>query len=160
MKTAKKKAAGSRRLPPQEPDLGGRPSSYKPEYAVQAAKLTKLGATDRDLAEFFQVCQATIDNWKITQSEFLGSLKLGKDESDGAIERSLYNRAKGYSFESEEVFCKDGEVTRVAIVKHVPPDPTSMIFWLKNRKRLEWRDRHEVENDGTVTVKIKGGLPE
>ena len=51
------------------------------------------------------------------------------------VERSLYSRAVGYSFNSEKIFCnKDGEVTRVPIVEHVPPDVTAQIFWLKNRK--------------------------
>jgi hypothetical protein len=152
----KKKAKAA---PQMEPRPIGRPTSFRPEFVEQAAKLTKLGATDRDLAEFFGVCQATIDSWKVTQPDFLGSLKLGKDESDGSVERSLYNRARGYSFESEEIFCKDGEITRVKVIKHVPPDPTSMIFWLKNRRRDAWRDKQEVDVEGGVEITIKGGLP-
>ena len=46
--------------------------------------------------------------------------------------QSLYSRAVGHSFNSEKIFCnKDGEVTRVPIVEHVPPDVTAQIFWLK-----------------------------
>ena len=41
---------------------GGRPSSYKPEYAKMARHLCKLGATDADLAEAFGVSVVTIDN--------------------------------------------------------------------------------------------------
>lgn len=33
-------------------------------------------------------------------------------------------------------------------VKHVAPDVTAQIFWLKNRKRFEWRDRQEVQHSG------------
>ena len=52
------------------------------------------------------------------------------------VERSLYSRAVGYSFNSEKIFCnKDREVTRVPIVEHVPPDVTAQIFWLKNPSR-------------------------
>jgi hypothetical protein len=66
----------------------------------------------------------------------MGSLKVGKEEADARIERSLYRRAVGYSFKSEKIFCnKDGEVTRVPIVEHMPPDVTAQIFWLKNRAR-------------------------
>jgi hypothetical protein len=32
----------------------GRPSLYRDEFAEQARKLCLLGATDRDLAEFFE----------------------------------------------------------------------------------------------------------
>jgi hypothetical protein len=85
------------------------------------------------------VSDATIDNWKAQHPDFLGSLKAGKEEADARVERSLYSRAVGYSFKSEKVFCnKDGEVTRVPIVEHVPPDVTAQIFWLKNRDPAHW----------------------
>jgi hypothetical protein len=74
------------------------------------------------------------------------SLKAGKEEADSRVEQSLYQRAVGYSFESEKVFCnKDGEVTRVPIVEHVPPDVTACIFWLKNRDPAHWRDAWQLE---------------
>jgi hypothetical protein len=63
------------------------------------------------------------------------------------VERSLYSRAVGYSFNSEKIFCnKDGEVTRVPIIEHGPPDVTAQIFWLKNRKPTEWRDVQQMEH--------------
>ena len=63
------------------------------------------------------------------------------------VERSLYSRAVGYSFNSEKIFCnKDGEVTRVPIVEHVPPDVTAQIFWLKNRDPAHWRDAWQMEH--------------
>jgi hypothetical protein len=108
--------------------------------------MTRLGATDADLAEAFDVSVVTIDNWKIRYPEFLGPLKAGKAEADDRVERSLYSRAVGYSFNSEKIFCnKDGEVTRVPIVEHVPPDVTAQIFWLKNRDPKRWRDAWQVD---------------
>jgi hypothetical protein len=125
----------------------GRPSSYKPEYAKMAKHVAKLGATDADLARIFGVSDATIDNWKAQHPDFLGSLKAGKEEADARVERSLYSRAVGYSFNSEKIFCnKDGEVTRVPIVEHVPPDVTAQIFWLKNRDPARWRDAWQLEH--------------
>jgi hypothetical protein len=67
--------------------------------------------------------------------------------ADARVERSLYSRAVGYSFNSEKVFCnKEGEVTRVPIVEHVPPDVTACIFWLKNRDPAHWRDAWQFEH--------------
>ena len=34
---------------------------------------------------------------------------------------------------------------RVPYVEHVPPDTTACIFWLKNRRREDWRDRVDIE---------------
>ena len=52
----------------------------------------------------------------------------------------------GYTFEAEEVFQYQGKIIRAKVIKHVPPDTTSMIFWLKNRRKDRWRDAqsHEV----------------
>ena len=47
----------------------GRPKgsdTYKPEYAGQAEKLCRLGATDAEMGDFFGVCEDTINAWKRT----------------------------------------------------------------------------------------------
>ena len=60
---------------------------------------------------------------------------------------AIYGRAVGYSFQAEKMFCnKDGIVTRVPYIEHVPPDVTAQIFWLKNRKPVEWRDVQQMEH--------------
>lgn len=121
----------------------GRPSPYKPEHAQQAKKLCALGATDIEIADFFTVSVATISNWKNDHKDFLEALKSGKAQSDERVERSLYHKAIGYSFDSEEIFQHQGKIIRAAVRKHIPPDTTAMIFWLKNRRKDQWRDRHE-----------------
>jgi len=52
----------------------GRPTRYKKEYNEQARKLCLLGSTDKSLADFFDVSEATINNWKIQHSKFLKSM--------------------------------------------------------------------------------------
>lgn len=117
----------------------GRPTLFKPEFVEQAAKLARMGAKDTELAEFFDVNVDTIYRWKNVHPEFSEAVKIGKDEFDDRVERSLFERATGYSFASEKIHVtKDGEVIRVPTIEHCPPDPTSMIFWLKNRQRAKW----------------------
>lgn len=36
--------------------------------------------------------------------------------------------------------------------KEVAPDTTAQIFWLKNRKPVEWRDKQDIEHSGNMTV--------
>lgn len=135
---------------PQEenPNRVGRPQGYKPEYADQAEKLCKLGATDHELAEFFEVDTSTIYRWKNSHVEFCEAVKIGKDRADDRVERALYNRAVGYTYEAEKVFQYQGEVVRAKTLEHVPPDVGAAFNWLKNRRKDEWRDRVQQEISG------------
>lgn len=123
----------------------GRPSGYRPEYAQQAEKLCRLGATDFHLADFFGVVSSTIHCWRGQHEEFAAATKVGKDVPDDRVERSLYERAIGYSYESEKVFQYQGEAVRVPVIEHVPPDPGAALNWLKNRRPADWRDKTEIE---------------
>ena len=135
----------------------GRPSKFKPEFVDQARKLAELGATDREIADFFDVTEVTINRWKATNAEFCSSIKVGKQAADDRVEQSLYRKATGYSFDSEKIFQYEGEVIRAATVEHVPPSDTAAIFWLKNRRKDEWRDRHDVQHsiDGDLAAVFK-----
>ena len=122
----------------------GRPSSFKPDYIEQARNLCELGATEEDLARAFKVTTRTISRWQVTYKDFCLALKMGKAATDERVERSLYRRATGYTFDSEKIFQSDGRIIRAKTKEHVPPDTTAMIFWLKNRRPEAWRDRREV----------------
>ena len=126
----------------------GRPSDYREEFAPQAAKLCALGATDFELADFFGVDTRTIYRWKNTHDDFCQAVTCGKDKADERVARALYNRAVGYSFESEKVFQFQGEIIRAPTVEHVPPDPGAAKLWLTNRNPDEWRDKVTQEHTG------------
>lgn len=129
---------------------GGRPSSYKEEYAEQAYKLCLLGATDTELADFFLVSEATINNWKKDHVEFLESVTRGKVIADAEVANSFYNRAKGFEVESEKIFQSEGQIIRADTKTYFPPDAGAALNWLKNRQPKKWRDKTEVTN----TIKI------
>lgn len=126
----------------------GRPSSYKPEYAEQATMLCKLGATDEELALFFKVSARTIYRWKVQHAPFCQAIKAAATEADDRVERSLYHRAVGYTYDATKIMMYQGVVIREDYKEHVPPDTTACIFWLKNRKPELWRDVHRNEHTG------------
>jgi hypothetical protein len=136
----------------KEPSKGGRPSSYKPEYIEQALKLARLGATDKEISDFFNVGEKTLNNWKTDHPEFLQSLKEGKLLSDAEVSSKLYHRALGYSHEDTDIRVISGEIVQTRIIKHYPPDTTACIFWLKNRQPDKWRDKTEVISDNTTVA--------
>jgi hypothetical protein len=119
----------------------GRPTDYDPQMGVVATKLCRLGAVDREIAEFFGVAESTLNLWKLKHPEFSESLKAGKDAFDERVERALGNRAVGYTFDSEKIMQFEGGVIRAKTVEHVPPDVTAAIFWLKNRRRDRWGEK-------------------
>lgn len=125
--------------------MAGRPTSYKPEYAEQAVKLCQLGATDAELADFFKVTTVTIWRWQSAHEEFCNALTRGKQKADERVERSLYARATGYTFDAVKIFMPAGAKKPIyaEYQEHVPPDTTAMIFWLKNRQPELWRDKTE-----------------
>lgn len=138
----------------------GMKSIYKPEYAEQARKLCLLGATDKELANFFCVAESTINKWKTDYPEFSESIKSGKDIADGDVADRLYRRAMGYSHKAVKIFNDQGAPLEVEYTEHYPPDTTACIFWLKNRQKGKWRDKQEVEQSGAVTYKVVTGIPD
>jgi hypothetical protein len=126
----------------------GRPTSYRPEYVEQAEKLCHLGATDIEVADFFGIDVRTLYRWKIAHPKFCQALKAGKETADARVERSLYAKATGYTYEAVKIFQYEGSPVVVPYREHVPPDTTAAIFWLKNRRPTEWRDRVLNEHSG------------
>lgn len=130
----------------------GRPSKFKPEFSAQAAKLCELGATDIELADFFEVNTTTIYEWRNQHEEFSKAVIAGKEAADARVERAFFNRAVGYTFESEKVFQFQGDIIRAPTREHVPPDAGAALNWLKNRKPEKWRDKQDHEHSGSVAL--------
>lgn len=137
---------------------GGRPTRYRPEYANIAYRYCLLGATDKLLAELFDVSTVTINAWKKGNSEFLNALMAGKGAADANVAKSLYHRAIGYSHTAEQISINPvtGAITRAEYVKHYPPDVGAATMWLKNHQGKKWREKQTVEmtgvDEGSVQV--------
>lgn len=123
----------------------GRPTLYHESYVRQAEKLAELGATDQEIADFFEVDVRTVYRWKHDHSDFCQALKVGKEIADERVERSLYQRAIGYEQDEVKIFMPGGAEAPVyaPFRAKIAPDVTAAIFWLKNRKGQDWRDKTE-----------------
>lgn len=137
----------------------GRPTKFKPEYVRQAIKLCKLGATDAEMANFFDVNVVTFYRWTCLYPDFRSALKTPKESADDRVERSLYQRANGFWVDTEKLFVLndkefDGDGRLIRVTQRVHHEPTreyypaevgAIAWWQKNRQPEKWRDRHEVE---------------
>ncbi|WP_278948558.1 helix-turn-helix domain-containing protein [Megasphaera elsdenii] len=102
------------------------------------------GLSDEQIAANMGISIATLYNWKRDHLEILEALKEGKDAVDRQVENALLKSALGYKYDEVTKELRDDELVVTKVVhKEVQPNTTAQIFWLKNRKRAEWRDRVE-----------------
>ncbi len=125
----------------------GRPTKFDEDMIRQAEILGIKGFTDEEIAKLFDVAVSTVNNWKIQFPQFMESLRKGKEIADSAVERSLFERACGYSHPDVHISSYEGDVTQTPIIKHYPPDTAACIIWLKNRQPGKWKDKQEVTHE-------------
>lgn len=137
------------------PGKRGRPSRFSEERCEQARKLCLLGATDKQLADFFEVSEQTLNNWKKQHPEFLESLKKGKVQADANVAAALYHRAIGYSHPAVKIFQDKGKPVVVPYTEHFPPDTAAAFIWLKNRQPERWREKPDPDDTPDVPLPVK-----
>ena len=141
---------------------GGRPSKYETEWKDRLVVIegwARDGLTDEQIAKNIGISTGTLYEWKKKYSEFSEALKRGKEVVDREVENALLKRALGYEYEEvKQIIEKDAkgrDRKRIEkTIKHVVPDTTAQIFWLKNRKPHEWRDRREIETNEEELSKL------
>ncbi|UXS01109.1 hypothetical protein [Agrobacterium tumefaciens] len=131
----------------RDPRGAGRPTIWDDKFVEVAKAMAKLGAIDMDIANALGCNIRTLHRWKIEHPEFADALEVGKELADTIVEQSLFRRATGYTYDSEKIVTAGGVVQRVETMEHVPPDTTAAIFWLKNRKGVDWRDTKNLKHD-------------
>lgn len=125
------------------------------------------GLINEDIANEIGIHPSTLYDWQKKYSEIAESLKRGKDVIDRQVENALLKRALGYKYKEvtyERIEAMEidevGNVDMVpgtkikTVIKEVVPDTTAQIFWLKNRKPAEWRDKRDVEHSGGISSEV------
>jgi hypothetical protein len=130
-------------------DPGGRPSTYRPEYATQARKLCKLGAIDEELADFFDVTIRTIHRWKSKHKDFGKAVRVGKSRADERVRMALYRRAVGFFTKETKVMHYQGVPVYAEVDVEVLPDVRAATIWMVNRQG--WRMSHQAGEEATDT---------
>ena len=125
------------------------------------------GLTDEQISHNMGINVKTLWKWKNTYGPICNALKKGKEVVDRLVENALLRKATGETrtirkpIKVKEVLYEDGK--RISEKEHIeyadeeiyiPPDTTAQIFWLKNRKPEEWRDKRDV--DSKVEIESDG----
>lgn len=98
----------------------GRPSEYDEAYLPEACEYARQGMTDVEIAEAMGVEVRTLYRWFAAYPQLRQAVRSAKDLQDDQVESSLLHQAK-------------------------LGNTTAQIFWLKNRRPQDWRDRKETE---------------
>lgn len=127
----------------------------EPEGLLKIEGWARDGLTEEQIAENMGVTRETLRVWKNKYSVISATLKRGKEVVDRQVENALLQRALGYEYTetTREYIPELGEmhVTK-EVTKQVAPDTTAQIFWLKNRKPQEWRDKRDVDLSGSIST--------
>lgn len=129
----------------------GRPTDYRPEYDAQAAKLCELGATNADLAHFFEVSERTIERWQVRNESFAIASRVGKEHADEKVKVAFYKLAKGYEYDEEYIDKRGVKQTRRVVV---PPNAMAATKWLAVRGNKEFAEKTQVEHSGAIATKF------
>ena len=123
--------------------------NYKPDFCPIAYKFCLLGATNDDLAGLFEVSLATIGNWLRRYPAFRKAVQDGRDVADADVAHSLHQQAKGFTHPDVKILLVEGEAKEIPYNRYFPPDRQAAIFWLRNRRRKQWRE--VIEHEHTVS---------
>jgi hypothetical protein len=96
----------------------------------KAESLAAMGGTNPQIAAAMGVSEGTLKNCRKRDAALDAAIASGKDKADLQVVGSLYKKA-------------------------MAGDVTACIFWLKNRRPEEWRDRHEFDHSGKVKMDSK-----
>jgi hypothetical protein len=110
------------------------------------------------------ITRETLNQWKNKYPDISDTLKRGKEVVDIQVENALLKRALGYSYDEvtrERVLDYDPSTGQVVgshmeitktVKKEVQGDTTAQIFWLKNRRPEQWRDKRDVSVEGEIST--------
>ncbi len=91
--------------------------------------LAGLGLTDVEIANVLDLSERTINYYKQKSPEFLQALTKGKNKADARVIQSLYQLA-------------------------ISGNVTACIFWLKNRRKKDWRDKVDIEHSDELSNRV------
>lgn len=129
------------------------------EGLLQLEAWARDGLTEEQIAHNMGINRRTLTDWKNKYTPISLTLKRGKDVVDIQVENALLKRALGYTYKEvtrEKVFNPEtGQYELMAtkeVTKEVVPDTTAQIFWLKNRRPEQWRDKKDVSVEGSLNT--------
>ncbi len=144
-------------------------TSHVAPYLDRITKWAQNGASQTEIADKLHLAASTFkaylakgDKGEEPYVDLSDCFRKAVEVPDDNVEAAMYKRSCGYEYE-ERVYktfvnkdtLEEKEICVSRTVKQMPPDPTSMMFWLANRRPDKWRYRPEPtinEDDGGTGI--------
>lgn len=133
------------------------------EGLIKLEGYARDGLIDDQVAAKIGIARQTLYEWKKKYPAIDDALKKGKEVVDRHVESCLLKNATGYTYteevpmkvkekyyDEENRLCEKEKVIVVQVTKQKPPETVAQIFWLKNRKPADWRDKQNIEHTGNI----------
>jgi len=161
----------------------GRKSKYETYVKIRFDEILgwiKLGIIEAEICSRLGIAVSSWEKYKTEFLELTELLKKGHAKINNDVVNALYKTCIGYIVDETEVINlvpldKYGEpkkdnagniikpkVAKIRkLTKHILPNTTALIFWLKNKLPGEFKDKHEHEIDLNIKVtKARQPTPE
>lgn len=137
-------------------------------FPLLAEDYARNGLNEKQIADKLGISLSTLSEYKLKYSEFSEALKRGKRPVDAQVVNSLLERTSGFkvtvnkAFKVKKIYYNEKTGRKVKEIEeivtaeeeiYVPSDTTAQIFWLKNRRPAEWKDKQIMDhqfNNGIV----------
>lgn len=138
---------------------------YSQKLADKIVELVASGEhTIKNVCKHVGISFETYNTWKKTKPEFSDLLKEAERErldNLGELARSglalLLEKHEYEEVTTEYVDNGKGQPkvkARKVVKKFVMPNPTAVIFTLKNRAPESWRDKQDIEHSGNIAIYV------
>ena len=74
---------------------------------------------------------------------------------DADVAHALLQKAKGFTHTDVKILQIEGLAEQVEYNRYFPPDTQAAIFWLRNRRRKQWRELIEHEHTSVTEEKLR-----
>ena len=146
--------------------------SHVAPFLDKIAKWAEQGASQSEIAGKLHLAVSTFklylskgEKGEAPYSDLTDCFRKAVEVPDDNVEAAMYKRACGISYDERTYeLVKDAETGEFVerctkrVVKFIPPDPTSCMFWLANRRPDRWKYKPEPAKDddegGTGVVEL------
>ena len=145
------------------PKIRGNGKVYDDTIPGRIYLMACLGSTQLQMGQMIGVDVSTVNIWINKHPECMEQYEAGKLFFEAGMEKSVIQRALGYMVKETRTTKgkdKNGQPIEQVTVseKHIPGDPSSQQFWLKNKKPDEWQELSKVQRQSHTTIDLQQTL--